>query len=687
MRAIQELIMFKSTPMNILRILSLLMFFLTLLSHAEARTCTIKGSVCAEGPGTKVISGVSIYRACWRYRDTYECVDDPGYDYCNAISRVAGCNKTSESLSGGVTTRIYTCGANTVAPGGVTQLADSYTVKTDSQDHAQCASYDSNASCKLANHVCIEGPATRSIDGASVYRDCWKWRDDYTCQTANPRDYCSPLISAGCTRTKSICKATSPIDNSCIEYTDTYQCGEKQEPPPANVVHLDSSYTITDDSLLDQCVEEETDPYCVLANETCVESAATRNINGLDVYKDCWKWEREYTCTQDTPVSDCAELENNPSCEEIDGQCIDELSDGRCSVFVHEYKCMTSESVTQTVQNCQTQRFCFEGRCFDTGYPPDGDFAKVIAMMEAMNEFSYGLFKGEAHSCASKRAWNNCCKENNGLAGSSNASLLSTSVMFGAETIRALGAPYVYNAIFNSGITALESIAAQEIFSTATIGQIEAGTGPAAGSSFLPSFLQPQVISTWGEGASDLMSGGWMSGNPTFSFYGIQFSFGYTATTGWSAALSFNPAALILQIAIQAIISMASCDEEDMMTGAMKRQGLCHKIGSWCDEKVLGSCITRKEGYCCYPSKLARILQEQGRTQLGKAWGSPKNPDCSGFTPGEFSLINFDNIDFSEFIGDLIKNLPTNKGPGYAQERAAQNIQNTINSLGSYYDQ
>ena len=42
-------------------------------------------------------------------------------------------------------------------------------------------------------------------------------------------------------------------------------------------------------------------PYCALSSQTCVEPAGTRNINGLDVYKDCWKWEKEYNCTPRHP--------------------------------------------------------------------------------------------------------------------------------------------------------------------------------------------------------------------------------------------------------------------------------------------------------------------------------------------------------------------------------------------------
>ncbi|MDR0233572.1 MAG: conjugal transfer protein TraN, partial [Zoogloeaceae bacterium] len=36
---------------------------------------------------------------------------------------------------------------------------------------------------------------------------------------------------------------------------------------------------------------------------------------------------------------------------------------------------------------------------------------------------------------------------------------------------------------------------------------------------------------------------------------------------------------------------------------------------------VCTEAAAKRDGYCCFPSKLARIIQEQGRTQLGKPWG------------------------------------------------------------------
>ena len=40
--------------------------------------------------------------------------------------------------------------------------------------------------------------------------------------------------------------------------------------------------------------------------------------------------------------------------------------------------------------------------------------------------------------------------------------------------------------------------------------------------------------------------------------------------------------------------------------------------------------MTRKQSYCCYGSKLVRILNEQGKAQLGMRWGKAKEPDCEG---------------------------------------------------------
>ena len=59
-----------------------------------------------------------------------------------------------------------------------------------------------------------------------------------------------------------------------------------------------------------------------------------------------------------------------------------------------------------------------------------------------------------------------------------------------------------------------------------------------------------------------------------------------------------------------------------------------------------------------FNSKLGRIVQEQGRLQLkqfapGGNWGSAGSPNRAGFTPEEFQMLDFSQIDLSEMFGDL----------------------------------
>jgi conjugal transfer mating pair stabilization protein TraN len=37
--------------------------------------------------------------------------------------------------------------------------------------------------------------------------------------------------------------------------------------------------------------------------------------------------------------------------------------------------------------------------------------------------------------------------------------------------------------------------------------------------------------------------------------------------------------------------------------------------------------------------------------------GSPKSPNCSGFTQSEFAAIDFSRIDLSEFMGEVMANI------------------------------
>ena len=72
---------------------------------------------------------------------------------------------------------------------------------------------------------------------------------------------------------------------------------------------------------------------------------------------------------------------------------------------------------------------------------------------------------------------------------------------------------------------------------------------------------------------------------------------------------------------------------------------------------MLGVCLEKKRGYCQFDSKLAQIVQQQGRNgQLHIGFGKASSPDCRGITQTELQQINFEALDFSNFFDDLQKN-------------------------------
>ncbi len=92
--------------------------------------------------------------------------------------------------------------------------------------------------------------------------------------------------------------------------------------------------------------------------------------------------------------------------------------------------------------------------------------------------------------------------------------------------------------------------------------------------------------------------------------------------------------------------------------------------------------MERKESSCCFNSRLARIINEQGRAQLGKGWGSQKHPDCSGFTAAELEKLDFSKIDLSEFIAEIMGSIKLPNLDGISQ-----NIQGVVqDKMQNYYE-
>jgi conjugal transfer mating pair stabilization protein TraN len=360
----------------------------------------------------------------------------------------------------------------------------------------------------------------------------------------------------------------------------------------------------------------------VTTADTCVDGPATKAIEGRAVTRACWSYERTLTCTSGAPVDECAPLASS-GCTPTSSTCKQmNVGSGLCEITQDTYTCPVAAQTTTTASNCPANVYCLGANCFNTSYTNDTDFARSMSLMEAGREAGVYLdtskmqvFKGEGNRCRD-RLLKNCCSSDSAGAGMTNQSLFGT------------GSSLVYDVLMNSQNR---------------------------------EFLY--------QGMQALLLGGGFSGS--FTTYGITVAVNGTALPASSAVLysgeslvvAFDPWSLVIAVVIYIIMSMSSCNEEEGKLAMKEGAGLCHTVGTWCSSciRIFGkcvSCIEHSTGKCCFNSKLARIVNEQGRVQVGKGWGSGKSPDCSGFTIAQLQSLDFAAMDLTEFYASIVPTLP-----------------------------
>lgn len=385
--------------------------------------------------------------------------------------------------------------------------------------------------CKYVGEVCVEGAGTRYFSGLPLYKDCWRWRKTYQCVQSTPFNHCVALQAAPeCIQVSSTCVVNHPDTGECIQWRQVFGCSGVQ-PTDSNVVDVGPTYTVVRDETVSQCGDNETNPNCHVIRETCVEGPETRVINTVPVYKECWKWEREYGCFTGAQQNTCGELAAN--CTHAFDTCLAHDTQGRCVSLERTYRCNQNPAPTPGGPGpveCQEAVYCIEGDCETVQRTANGDFHRAITWLSALkgmaDEFDEGtlsVFKGEHMECGvTIVGFSNCCKD-----------------------------------------------------------------------------------------------------------------------SGWGSD-----------------IGLADCSEEELMLAEKMQARLGVYVGTYCDKKVLGVCVEKKRSYCVFSSRLGRIINEQGRPQLGRGWGAPKSPDCAGLTINDLQSIDFSQIDLTELYIDVQASIP-----------------------------
>ncbi len=105
-------------------------------------------------------------------------------------------------------------------------------------------------------------------------------------------------------------------------------------------------------------------------------------------------------------------------------------------------------------------------------------------------------------------------------------------------------------------------------------------------------------------------------------------------------------------------VGLDHCSDSAKKLHVDRENKLAIKVGRYCSGSDPFPCIEHSQVFCVFSSKLAKIIQEQGRAgQLNIDFGSAKEPNCRGITSEQLQGIDLSKIDFQDFINDLSKNV------------------------------
>lgn len=156
---------------------------------------------------------------------------------------------------------------------------------------------------------------------------------------------------------------------------------------------------------------------CTYTGQTCVEAGGTKTVGGIDVYSDCWKYQKNYSCKQTPTVDECTPYENSCQLGSVQ-QCLATIG-GLCVEYNYTYEC--PKQVCDGVNlYCGNNIFCIDGDCATQTPTQNKDFgqdvSELAAVTGAIDDFNandhVNMFSGQAKECSVDAAgFKDCCQD------------------------------------------------------------------------------------------------------------------------------------------------------------------------------------------------------------------------------------------------------------------------------------
>ena len=364
--------------------------------------------------------------------------------------------------------------------------------------------------------------------------------------------------------------------------------------------------------------------------------------NAYPMTTSCWQYSYSYACTQPGTINTCTQYKSNPACSVVSSMCSNTIpATGQCDSWDYTYQCQTSPATTVTQTVCASGLFTNQ----PTPVNNNNSFTEAAIASEIIREGqSYNangvIFGGVSESCTKGDfGIKECCSTAGGGMSNSAVSVLAFSAA--ASTVKYAGekaidwaSPYVFDAMYNNGLwTDSMTLAFSQGASSVTNGTL--GTSLSNGFSIGAYGFTYSTVNTAGQGV--LSANQTLAGSPS------------------SGYLEFNPYVFTAMVVLQIYQNLAACSQNEQMLSMHRGSHLSFFVQESCNSSFLGSCIEYTDTYCSFNSVLAKIINQQGKTQLGLSLS-----DCSGITVDQLSKIDFTKIDFSEFAGSVMSQATTN---------------------------
>lgn len=404
------------------------------------------------------------------------------------------------------------------------------------------------------------------------------------------------------------------------------------------------------------------------------------NVGQMACYTDA---QGQQQCPQNdgSNLDSCASFEQNSSCGFVSQSCVQGASGskGTCYVYNETWDCgydVTVPTVVNTGQKieCPGEARCMGSECFDASNTKSGDFAYAVAMLQVTqfaeqdmtcaspDSLDCKIFGGQPMEC--KKAlggYVDCCEAPQGISifDYVNLTMASLKMASSVEALSRTGSLFAPG-YWQAGEAALESGAGAlikgewgDIVSSAT-GQFDATLAGEVGLGQLEQQLMQwaydQMVDMGAAGAADAVFATGEDG----AVSGL--------TSEAAAVVNFIGFVYTVYVITDMLIHIIwKCEASEFELDAKKETRQCSFVGSYCASKALGQCIEKRDAYCCFGSVVGRIIQEQGRQQLGLNFGEAESPSCDGLTPAQLQQLDWSKIDLSEWIGmlSMTGNLPT----------------------------